>query len=135
MTQTTEPTAGDQSRFQVVEIKGQFSTLNDHDKLNRHNRYIGAEHKKNQTNMAAMQLGKMALIEHPCVMTWHWYISTSHDPDNIAFAKKYILDGMVKAGKLENDNQTWILGFGGDAFIRVPKGEEKVLIEIEEYLS
>ena len=37
-------------------------------------------------------------------MTFRWHVKSRHDSDNIAFAKKYVLDGMVKAGVLENDN-------------------------------
>jgi Holliday junction resolvase RusA-like endonuclease len=33
------------------------------------------------------------------------------DPDNITFAKKFILDGLVKAGVLPNDTQAWVVGF------------------------
>lgn len=36
---------------------------------------------------------------------FHWYTSTRADPDNIAFAKKFILDGLQMAGVIENDNQ------------------------------
>ena len=37
-------------------------------------------------------------------MLFKWHVKGRHDSDNIAFAKKFVLDGMVKAGVLENDN-------------------------------
>lgn len=121
------------STSRSITIKGQLATLNDHDNANRSNRFIGAKLKQENTDIVAWQCKKYSKITKPCIITFHWYFSTKHDFDNIRFAAKYILDGMIKAGILPNDNQAWILGFGGDYFIKVPKGEEKVLVEIEEY--
>lgn len=121
------------STSRSITIKGQLATLNDHDNANRSNRFIGAKLKQENTDIVAWQCKKYPKITKPCIITFHWYFSTKHDFDNIRFAAKYILDGMIKAGILPNDNQAWILGFGGDYFIKVPKGEEKVLVEIEEY--
>ena len=36
------------------------------------------------------------------------------DPDNIAFAKKFILDGMVEGRVLEGDSWKFIRGFADD---------------------
>lgn len=41
-----------------------------------------------------------------------WFLrNRKKDPDNITFAKKYILDGLVKAGVLENDSFKFINSF------------------------
>ena len=114
-----------------IVIQGQLAALNEHDGANRANRFAGAKLKKEMTNLVAMQVARMKPIEQPVFFTFHWFISTRHDPDNIRFATKYLLDGLVKAGKLPNDNQKWVLGFHGDYFVRVPKGKEKIVIEIE----
>lgn len=111
-------------------IKGSFATLNEHDKANRANRYVGAKLKKDMTEIAQVQFNGKEHIAKPCYISFDWYISNRSDPDNIRFAAKYILDGMVKAGILPNDNQTWILGFKGDSFTRVKKGQDKVVINI-----
>lgn len=111
-------------------IKGRFATLNEHDSANRTNRFIGAKLKKDMTEMAQMQLNGKQKITKPCFLSFYWYISNRSDPDNIRFAAKYILDGMVKSGVLQNDNQTWILGFRGDSYVRVNKGSEKVVVEV-----
>jgi len=58
--------------------------------------------------------------------------STRHDFDGIRHGIKYILDGMVASGKLPNDNPKYIVGFGGDYFTKVDKGDEKVIVEISE---
>lgn len=113
-------------------IKGQLADLNKHDEVNRSNKFAGAKLKKDMTNLVAWQLKGKLKITKPCMISFHWFYSTAHDFDNLRFACKYILDGMVKAGVLKNDNQKWVLGFNGDYFIKVPKGEEKVVVEVEE---
>ena len=51
------------------------------------------------------------------------------DLDNVCFAKKFILDSMVKAGKLKDDNRNCVVGFE-DSFEYAD--ESKVILEIEE---
>ena len=114
-------------------IKGQLADLNKHDNANRANKFGGASLKKEQTDLVAWQLKGKPKIVNPCTIAFHWFISSNHDFDNIAFAKKYVLDGMVKAEILPNDNQKWVLGFDGDYFDIVPKGSEKIVIEVVEY--
>lgn len=112
-------------------IKGQLPTLNDHDKANRSNRFVGAKMKKEATDLVAWQLINKPKITEPCYISFHWHYSSRHDFDNIRMGTKYILDGMVKAGILEDDNQKHVLGFNGDKFTKVPKGEEYVIVSVE----
>lgn len=114
-------------------IQGQLADLNKHDQANRNNRFGGAALKKEQTDLVAWQLKGKPKIKSPCTLEFVWYFSGKFDFDNIRFACKYVLDGMVKAGILPNDNQKWVLGFTGDTFIKVPKGQEKVEVFVEEY--
>lgn len=51
------------------------------------------------------------------------------DLDNVAFGKKFILDALVKAGKLKDDNRRCVTGFT-DSFEY--GNEAKVTLEIEE---
>ncbi len=78
-----------------------------------------------------MQCGKLKPIEGESVITFYWFVSGKHDYDNVRFGAKYILDGMVKSGKLPNDSPKYIVGFGGDYFTKVEKGQEKVIVEID----
>jgi Holliday junction resolvase RusA-like endonuclease len=114
-------------------VKGQLADLNKHDQANRNNKFGGAALKKEQTDLVAWQLKGKPKITRPCTLEFVWYYSGRFDFDNIRFACKYVLDGMVKAGILPNDNQKWVLGFDGDTFIKVPKGQEKVEIFVSEY--
>lgn len=111
-------------------VQGQLAALNDHDNANRTNRYGGASLKKQMTDLVATQLKNKQPITEPCYITFFWHYSTRHDFDNIRFGAKYLLDGMVKAGILPNDNQKWVLGFGGDIFVKATKGSERVGIEV-----
>ncbi len=117
----------------MITIHGALATLNQHDNANRSNRFAGAKLKKEQTDLVAWQVKKYPPITKPCILTFHWYYSGKFDFDNIRFACKYIQDGMVKAGVLQDDSQKYVLGYGGDYFIKVTKGDEKVVVEVEEY--
>ena len=114
-------------------VNGQLATLNDHDKANRANRFVGAKLKKDQTELVAWQLKGKQKILKPCSIEFTWYYSGRFDFDNMRFSAKYILDGMVKAEVLKDDNQKWVLGFDGDSFVKVAKGKEKVVITVTEY--
>lgn len=118
--------------IQKIEILGDLAKLNEHDNANRTNRFGGAALKKKMTDLVAQQAAlKGRVIDEPVLIGFHWYFSSRHDFDNIRFAAKYVLDGLVKAGILPNDNQTWVKGFSGDLFYKVDKGNEKVIVEIE----
>jgi Holliday junction resolvase RusA-like endonuclease len=112
-------------------IEGDLAKLNEHDNANRVNRFAGAKLKERMTNQVAWQLNGKPAITEPCYITFYWRYSSRHDFDNIRFACKYILDGMIKAGVLPNDNQTWVHGFGGDYFEKVSKGDEGVTVVAE----
>lgn len=118
--------------YQTLTIIGNLAKLNEHDRFNRANRFAGAKLKKDMTELVSSQAGSLKPITKPIIIGFHWYISSRHDPDNIAFAKKYILDGLIHAKKLPNDDQKWVHGFSGDSFHKVSKGEEKIIIDIED---
>jgi len=51
-------------------------------------------------------------FEEPVKVLFHWHENTMRrDLDNIAFAKKFILDALVKAEVLKNDNWEYVRGF------------------------
>lgn len=113
-------------------IKGVLSTLNDYTNSNRSNRFVGAKLKKDNTELVMLQMLNKHKINKPCIITINWLVSSKCDFDNISFGKKFILDGMVKAGILPDDNQKWVLGFGGDYFTIVEKGKESIIVEVDE---
>lgn len=65
---------------------------------------------------------------------FRWYCKNQKkDPDNISFAKKFILDGMVKAGVLENDGWKQVAGFQDEFYLdkQHPRVEVE-LLEVED---
>lgn len=88
-----------------LEIQGRFPTLNEYIRIERGNRYAAASTKRKHTEMVAWQVKTQGQAKGKNDFTFIWYTSTRADPDNIAFAKKFILDGLQMAGVIENDNQ------------------------------
>ena len=109
-------------------------TLNEHDNANRANRFGGASMKKKATNLCATYVKKamnegFELMNQPCDFEFVWYLKNRRkDKDNVSFAKKYILDGMVDAGLIENDGWKQI----GDWKERFELDKEFERVEIKE---
>ena len=90
--------------------------LNEYTKANRTSAAVGAAMKrKNEAFVldAIRDAGLMGVhFEEPVKLFFRWCEQNRHrDLDNIAFAKKFILDALVKAEVLKNDNWTWVQGF------------------------
>lgn len=61
---------------------------------------------------------KLSLIDTPSHITFRWYMKNAKkDLDNVCFAKKFILDGLVRAGILYDDSQKYVRGFTDYFFI------------------
>ena len=105
--------------------------LNDYTKENRRNKY-GGNKLKQETEEGIIWILKSVKtqIDKPVRIKFTWYEQTKRrDKDNVAFAKKFILDALQKSGILKNDNNQFILGFEDDFVYR--QGN-KVVIEIWE---
>jgi Holliday junction resolvase RusA-like endonuclease len=83
-----------------------LTSLNKYIAANNSNRFISNSIKQNETNLVAWQcraqkapkLAKLTSLE------FIWKSKDKRqDKDNISFSKKFILDGMVKAGVIPND--------------------------------
>lgn len=114
--------------MQKFEIPFRLPGLNEYTDDCRANKYSGGSVKKKATKacrQCAMSIGK---IKKPSFFEFEWYERTKkRDKDNVAFAKKFILDGLVKSGRLENDNNQWVMGFS-DSFV-YGKGQ-KIIVKI-----
>ena len=115
----------------VIPLEG-IPTLNEHDNANRANRYGGASMKKKATSLCATYVKKamnegFEIEKQPTNFEFDWYLKNRRkDKDNVAFAKKYIFDGMVSAGLMDNDGWKQI-GFWAEDF-HVDKEFERVEI-------
>lgn len=101
-------------------IPGTFTDLNTYSNAERRNRFLASKIKKDETERVAIeaQLNKLpAALNQPLMFHFVWHCDNKRkDPDNISFAKKFILDGLQDAGVITNDGWGQIAGFS-DTFI------------------
>lgn len=106
--------------------------LNTYINKERTNRYMAAQIKKDETNKAYWKCKEQALksIKKPVQINCYWYIKNKKkDPDNLSFSKKFLLDGLVKAGVLANDGLNNIVGFEDHFIIDT---DEQVIVDLIE---
>lgn len=105
-------------------------SLNEYINECRKNRYAGGKMKRQVETDIMWFLKKLPVYEKPIKIHFHWIEDNKRrDLDNVAFGKKFILDSMVKAGRLKDDNRRYVTGFT-DTF---EYGKEaKVIIEVTE---
>jgi len=76
--------------------------------------------KKKYTHLAAIQARVQLnpVTIYPVAITIDWYCrSRQRDPDNISHAKKYVIDGLVKADILKSDGFKYIAEFQDRFFV------------------
>jgi Holliday junction resolvase RusA-like endonuclease len=93
-------------------IPGELTDLNTYVDAERANKYAAANIKKINTDLVTYLTKKLTPINIPVEVVITWVTKNEmKDPDNVAFAKKFILDGLVKSGVLKNDGRKQIKGF------------------------
>ena len=116
--------------MQRFEIPLKLPGANDFIGKSNSNRYAGGSLKRHTEDdiMVCIKAGKVRKIKRPIFIKFVWYEgSKRRDKDNVAFAKKFILDAMQKARVLPDDDNNYIMGFA-DYFV-YGKGQ-KVVVEI-----
>ena len=112
------------------EIPFKLPSLNDYTRACRSSKYAGAIFKAQWEQMIGLYLMKMPRWTKPIKIHFIWVEgSKRRDQDNVYFAKKFILDALVKYGKLKDDNRKCVYNFTDD--LQYGK-ETKVILEIEE---
>lgn len=105
-------------------------SLNTYINACRTNPYVGAKMKADTEEMIMLYLVRLPYFDKPVKIHFQWIEDNKRrDLDGIAFGKKFILDALVKAGKLKDDNRKCVTGFT-DSFSYAD--EAKVIIDIEE---
>ena len=113
-----------------IEIPMKLPSLNEYINACRTNRYAGAEMKAKIEENIGYYIYSLPRFEKSVKIHFHWIEGNKRrDLDNVCFAKKFILDAMVKSGKLKDDNRKCVSGFI-DSFEYGEKS--KVILEIEE---
>ena len=114
----------------TCEIPYKFPSLNAYINACRINRYAGAKMKAEVEHDISWFVKDLPRFKNPVEIHFHWIEGNKRrDLDNICFAKKFILDAMVKCGKLKDDNRKCVTAFT-DSFSY--GNETKVILEIEE---
>lgn len=102
-------------------INGQLDGLNEYTRACRRNRYAGAKMKSDNEKLVGLYIGmQMKDLHFPGKVTlnFKWFEpNRRRDVDNIAFAKKFILDALVKSGVIEADGQKYVTGFTDEFFV------------------
>lgn len=113
-----------------IEIPMKLPSCNEYINECRRNKYAGAKMKKEVDKIIGYYLIKLPRFEKPVKIHFHWVEGNKRrDLDGICFAKKFILDAMVKMNKLKDDNRKYVTAFT-DTFEYADKS--KVILEIEE---
>lgn len=119
----------------MIVVEGELCDLNTYIRAERTHGYgvaMSSKIKRNETARvyySAMASG-VKKIDKPIKILMRWYtVNLKKDPDNVAFAKKFINDGLVLAGIIPNDTREWILGFTDEFY--VDKVNPRVEIEFE----
>lgn len=121
--------------IQVV-IKGELTDLNTYIKRLNSHYHSGNNAKQAETDKVyweCMNQKTKAVTEYPVKITFEWYSKDQRkDIDNVAFAKKYILDGLVRAHVLENDSRKYVNAFEDKFFIDKKYPRVEVTIQKNE---
>jgi hypothetical protein len=108
------------------------TSLNAYINAERTNKFIAAKIKREETEAVVWncKAQKLYPVGDKVKIYFYWYLKNKKkDPDNIAFAKKFIIDGLVQAGILKNDNLNTIAEFR-DYFI--VDNQDQVIVDIIE---
>ena len=117
-------------------IPGRLAGTNEIVNVARYNRFAGAKQKKEETERCAMWAiaAKLPVFKAPVTLRIRWIEpNRRRDLDNISGGLKFILDGLVHAGKLPNDTREWVKGIVHE-FPEPEKDNPRVEVEIETVL-
>lgn len=117
-------------------IQSKLPSLNEYINVCRLNRFAGAKFKKETEKIIEESINKylekdcLHPVNEPVKVRFDWHEKTSRrDADNVASAKKYILDAMQTCGIIPNDNRKYVKGFYDDI---IDDNENYVLVEIKK---
>lgn len=108
--------------------------LNDYVKACRTNVYAANNMKRKYENLIGCYIIRLPKFEHPVAIDFVWTEENRRrDLDNVAFAKKFVLDALVKFGKLKDDNRKCVTAFT-DSFRYDKEAGVAVTIKEVEYV-
>lgn len=124
--------------IQTFTIQGRLDGLNEYTAACRANRFAGANCKKVNQGRVQKAIREAGLVPMgvPIALNICWFEAPKckgarlRDPDNIAFAKKFILDALQAEKVIPNDGFNEVSHIG-DRFMRSQEPRIEVTIESE----
>lgn len=118
-------------------IEGSLPGLNEYTNACRGSWASGASMKKVSQSIVSTYIAKYlkgVKFERPVRLTFRWYEKNQmRDLDNVAFAKKFILDALVQRGVLIDDGWRYVKGYRDEFY--VDKKRPRIEVEFEELES
>ncbi len=112
-------------------IQGKLPDLNTYIKTERGNRYAAAKLKKKATEKVMLSIQDRTKIDSPFTLNINYYCKNKRkDKDNIAFAKKFILDGLQKRRTITGDGWKDVEYWQENFYI--DKENPRIQVEINE---
>ena len=117
-------------------IEGRLPSLNEYVRVCRGNKFAANQHKAEVEEFIGWyvrkELNPRLVFTKPVHVTFTWYEPDyRRDSDNVAFAKKYILDALQTLGHLKGDGRRHVVGFL-DVFPPPDKDFPRIEVVIEE---
>lgn len=118
---------------QYLTIPFRLPSLNEVIAASRTNPHVGAKLKRETEEKLLWEIkaARLKPVQLPCIV--HMLFEEPNrrrDADNVESAKKFILDALVKAGILINDNPKHVLG--SPSFTRYTDGAQVLVTIIED---
>lgn len=117
-------------------IEGRMPGLNEYTRKERGNKYQGATMKRRETERAAWaaKAAHVPAFTEPVAVIIEWHEpNRRRDLDNVAFAKKFVLDGLVAADVLANDDPAHVFALS-DTF-HVDRKRPRIVVTITDGLE
>lgn len=128
-----EPTLETGIKRRTLIISGRLPNLNDYTKANRTSPVVGNQMKQKQEEYIAGFILEQLNRVHFTGKTYlhfRWIeANRNRDLDNICFAKKFILDALVKNGVIETDGWRGVYGFTDEFDVDAFNPRVEVVIE------
>ena len=117
-----------------IEIPMRLPSLNEYiyaSKISKGKWNKGNQMKQDTQRDIMPYLKKLGKYDKPVRINFIWIEPDyRRDLDNVCFAKKFILDAMVQAGVITNDNRKHVTGFTD--YFDYDKGNPRVIVEVLE---
>ena len=116
----------------ILVIKDQLPGLNEYTRENRGNRYNGARMKAETEQIITLYIRNQHLepVHGAVFISFKWYEpNEKRDPDNVAFAKKFILDALVSNGIIDGDGRKIVKGF--EDLVATDRKNPRIVVEIK----